>query len=593
MEYSREAYRLSKGISYIKGEKYAQLNTSVCNFLLSAEDNILENLIDSLKYFETIDDKAGRVKAMLFTGNVYDSYGDYENGIQYCQNSLKLAEEIGYKEGQGDALSVLGLIYSRLSDYKSAVIFYEKSLKIRQELNDLPAVSSCYNLIARANTLNKNYPAALEFYDKSKQLREKINDYKALPWTYIGIASTYEKTEDYAKSVEYYSKGLELNKKTADKRCDLHCFLGLGRVYTKLINKDKSFENLLNALKTAKSLNAKSLLYETHLAFAEYYEMTGITYKAMEHYKHHQKIKEEVLNENIQNKLKHQQITFEIEHTRKIAEIFLLKKFELKEAYGKIKDVHKQVVDSIRYAKRIQEAILPSESMLKELLPESFILYKPKDVVSGDFYFIEKIDDNIIFAAADCTGHGVPGAFMSVLGFRYLEQAIKENRLTKPSEILQFLDEGICKSLRYNLNDGIDIAIITLDKRTDILQYSGAYNPVYLIRACAMQKNELIEIKADRFSIGKNVVEVPKTFTNNEFQLQKGDIIYMFSDGYKDQFGGHENKKFKISQFKELLLANCRKPMLKQCEIYDKTFEEWKGSNDQTDDVLVTGVKII
>ena len=270
-------------------------------------------------------------------------------------------------------------------------------------------------------------------------------------------------------------------------------------------------------------------------------------------------------------------------------------KEEIEAKNGELEVLYKHVTDSIKYAKRIQEAILPPDSLVKSILPNSFVLYKPKDIVSGDFYWMDKKDDKTMFAAVDCTGHGVPGAFMSIVGHNILKQAVSNNNFTTPALILDKLNEGVSEPLPHGgheheegqAKDGMDISLCTIDFKTLELQYAGAYNPLYIIR-----NGQLIQTKANKFPIGLFLGEEKKKFTNHTIQLQKGDSVYIFSDGYADQFGGPYGRKFMAIPFRVLLMDINKEPVQRQKEILNKTIEEWRGQLDQVDDILVIGVKI-
>ncbi len=269
-------------------------------------------------------------------------------------------------------------------------------------------------------------------------------------------------------------------------------------------------------------------------------------------------------------------------------------KEEIEDKNKELEVLYKHVTDSIKYAKRIQEAILPPDNFVKQLLPQSFVLYKPKDIVSGDFYWIEEKNGKVMFAAVDCTGHGVPGAFMSIVGYNILKQAVTNNNLTAPSLILDLLNEGVSETLHHGheheegqAKDGMDISFCTIDFNTLELQYAGAYNPLYIIR-----KGQLLQTKADKFPIGFFLGEDKKKFTNHTIQLERGDTVYIFSDGYADQFGGPFGRKFMAIPFRVLLMDINKQPIEKQREILNKTIEEWRGNLDQVDDMLVIGVKI-
>ena len=262
-----------------------------------------------------------------------------------------------------------------------------------------------------------------------------------------------------------------------------------------------------------------------------------------------------------------------------------------RQAEKKVRMQKESIESSITYAKRIQTAVLPQNEKINKILENYFIVFKPRDIVSGDFYWINQLDDKIYIVAADCTGHGVPGAFMSMLGVSFLNEIINKAQYSLASEILNQLRNSVKTTLsqtgKDNENkDGMDIAICVIDKKTLKMQYAGAYNPLYLYR-----DKELIETAADRMPIGIYIKE-KDSFTNNEMQLKKDDVFYIFSDGYTDQFGGPRDRKFTKKALKELLGNICDKPMLEQKELIDSAFQNWKGNLDQTDDIVIIGVKI-
>jgi len=596
--YGNQALELSKNISYSKGIAYAKLYISVCNFLLSKEDNILKILLESVKYFESIPEENGYAIALNFTGNVYESYGDYQKALKYCLQALEIARKNNHKECEGDTLSTIGLIYSRLSDFQQSLEFYEQGLKIREDQKNYKAVASSMNLIARTNSLLGNYSKALEYYNKSLEIRKEHKQFGAIPWTYLGIASTYEKTGDTNAALKYYLEGIELNKEHGDKRCNLHCFLGIGRIYTKTGDISNGLEYLQKALNNAQALKAKPLIYEIFFSLAECYEKDGKSSEALEYYKKYHELREEILNAETHNKLKHQQIDFAIEKTEKEKEIYHLRNVELKAAFDEIEEKNLEITDSIHYAKRIQFAVLPSEKIISKNLPEHFILFKPKDIVSGDFYWVAKKANKFIVAAADCTGHGVPGAFMSMLGITFLNEIVTNKGIISANEILNHLRNNVMNALGQTgkddeAKDGMDIALCVIDFEKNELEYSGAYNPLYMIH-----NEELTEVKADRMPIGI-YGEKEESFTLNKIKLEKGNTIYIFSDGYVDQFGGPEGKKFKSVSFKKLLTSIQNRSMKDQKAILEETIEDWKnfpnehGKNyEQIDDIVVIGIRI-
>ncbi len=253
-----------------------------------------------------------------------------------------------------------------------------------------------------------------------------------------------------------------------------------------------------------------------------------------------------------------------------------------------LEEAHADITASIKYAKRIQSAVLPPDKFVKDLLVNSFVLYRPKDFVAGDFYWLEKKDDKILLAAADCTGHGVPGAMVSVICNNGLNRSVREHGLTNPAKILDKTRDIVVQEFEKSeeeVKDGMDIALCSIDN--NLLEFAGANNPFWLIRTGT---TEIVEIKGDKQPIGKFSSAVP--FKSHSVTLHKGDTFYIFSDGYADQFGGEKGKKFSAKRFKSLLLSIQNKDMTEQKEIIHKTFETWKGNLEQLDDVCIIGVRI-
>jgi serine phosphatase RsbU (regulator of sigma subunit) len=262
---------------------------------------------------------------------------------------------------------------------------------------------------------------------------------------------------------------------------------------------------------------------------------------------------------------------------------------ELQTQKDVVEEKNREIVDSINYALRLQKAIIPTEAKIKEALPESFVYFKPKDIVSGDFYWMNKVKEKVLIAAIDCTGHGVPGALVSIVGANGLNRCVKEFSLSQPAEILDKLTELVVETFESGedaVKDGMDGAICLVDPEKRTLEYAGANNPLWIIRK---ETRELEEIKANKQPIGDFEFKVP--FENHTFQFSEGDLIYIFSDGYVDQFGGPKGKKFKYKTLKNLLTDNQDLPLSEQRSLLHETFNEWKGELEQLDDVCVIGVR--
>jgi len=273
-------------------------------------------------------------------------------------------------------------------------------------------------------------------------------------------------------------------------------------------------------------------------------------------------------------------------------------KKEIEQKNHELEIIYKHITDSIRYAKRLQDAILPPDAVIKQHLPKSFVLFKPKDIVSGDFYWVDHRNGKSYVAAVDCTGHGVPGAFMSIVGYNLLKEILNNagDKDLPPSVIMDKMSKGVVKTLHaksggedssQQTKDGMDMSMCIIDYEKMQMQFSGAFNPLYLVR-----NNTITQYKGDKFPIGLRPDDEIRNFTNNVIQLQKGDTFYIFSDGYADQFGGPKGKKYMAGNFRELLLQTSKEPIERQKALLDKNIETWRGQLEQVDDILVIGVQI-
>ena len=280
-----------------------------------------------------------------------------------------------------------------------------------------------------------------------------------------------------------------------------------------------------------------------------------------------------------------------------------------RELEQKVKERTRQITDGIDYAQLIQVAVLPGKEYLDQIMPEYFIFYKPKDIVSGDFYWIKEVKNSLIVVAADCTGHGVPGAFMSMLGITLLDEQLEGDRLDAPGKILDNLRSKVKKMLAQKgkaeeQKDGMDMAIAIIDKEKKELQFAGAHNPLYLIRnssqlagteaelkaSMVVNDSHLFELKGDKQPIGVHWEE--KKFTSHRVRLMDNDTLYVFTDGFVDQFGGEQRKKYKSKRFKELLLSFQKESMDKQKQLLEDALESWSGDIDQIDDVCIIGLRM-
>jgi len=361
-------------------------------------------------------------------------------------------------------------------------------------------------------------------------------------------------------------------------------------------NKDEAAIKLLDKAKiVVDQHNSKEEEYALYRCYADAYGNLKEYEKAYQFLDQYNRLKEELLHDNNAQKLKKIEFEFQFKNLKNEAEETKAQNKLLTRAFNQIETQRNEIelknlsiTDSIKYAKRIQNSILPSDEKIKEILNEAFVFYQPKDIVSGDFYWIDKIGDEIIFSVIDCTGHGVPGAFVSLIAYNALNKVIIENQTTKPSEILEQIDQIIIESFSNegkSVRDGMDMGICSWNTKTNILQFSGAYHSLFICK-----DNELEEIKGNRESIGYSLYKEKVSFVNHTVSIKKGMQVFLSSDGFPDQFGGAKGKKLKWKGFKEQILIASKLPSEKQLIHLQSFFTDWQTDLEQVDDVCVIGV---
>jgi len=604
--FAEEALKYSTEINDEKWLAISKLNKLWCLFLQSDFNDIIDELIKPTFYFSDSGLESYRAEALLLTAQVQEGYGDYENSAINAYKALELFQNNSVEWGKIQTLSLIGSIQARLGEYKNSINTFTNCLEQRTKINDLPALASTHNQIARSYLLNNDFENAEKHYKESIRIRRELNLGAALSWSYLGIANMYEKICDYIKAESCYNISLECNNGNIDKRCRQQCLLGNGRVKTAINQLNEATELLVNALNIANEIKANQLIFETYFCLSEVEKRKENYLKSLEYFKEYHRIKEIVFNTAQENKFNFIKKIHETEKAIQEAEIYRIKNVELHNAYLLVEEKNKEITDSINYAKRIQQAKLPKIEEVNSFLPECFILFKPKAIVSGDFYFFHKNGELVIIAAADCTGHGVPGALMSMIGMERLENAVFQTNET--SEILKQLNIGIKTSLKQSdseesTRDGMDISLVCLDnhilknqKDKVAMHYAGANRPLWIIRK---GEKEIEEIKATKKAIG-GLTDDDQHFDTHNLKLLKGDTFYIFSDGYADQFNA-DNKKLMTRTFKEILLSIQDKSMEEQKEFLNTYIENWKAGTDpkgvmrnveQTDDVLVIGIRV-
>ncbi len=549
---------------------------------------------------------------------------DTKKSLNYAEKSYNLAKKSKDKNMQANALNMMGTAYYQQQKYRLAIRNYEKELDLRKQLGQkYSKVKVEYNLAATYQISGKE-KKALSLYKEVLNYSKKKNYPELTKKTYRSIIQVYVKEKDYKDAFLYlqeYQNYLN-NIKTNYTKQKINLLETQFEEHEKELNKKanrlKEIDSVLNELLIEKS----TLVEDTIVKGLTINKLATDTVKKAEEIKVQ---KEEV-------KRREQWLTGAIifivvvlifsflltwmyRRMKKAYKLLAIQNAEILEKNEEIKaqseliktqadklaEQHQitlkqkqEIIDSINYAKRIQQAIFPTKEYINGMLNDHFILFKPRDIVSGDFYWMKKIKNFIIVVAADSTGHGVPGAFMSMLGVSFLNEIVSAKSLDNAGEILSRLRDKVKKSLHQTdvnsvSQDGMDVAFYIINTETLELQYSGAYNPLFIVRK--NQEVELIEIKADRQPIAIFMRE--KEFSSYNIQLQKGDCLYTFSDGYADQFGGQKGQKFKLKNFKQILLDIYDLPMKEQKQILKSTLEDWMGNtHEQLDDILVLGVRV-
>ena len=600
---------------------------------------------NSLKLRKKLGDLEGVAGALSNIGAVYGKQGDYSQAVEHYSRSLKIIEGLGDNEAMARTLNNLGVIYQNQNHYTQATEYFFQCLKIQEEINDKWGMVATLSNIGLIYYDQSEYPLAMEYFSRCIKLQEEINDKQGMAATLHNIGLVFQAQQSHDMALEYYNRSLIIDEVNGNRKGIAATLSNIGAIYYLQDKSPEALKLCLNALKLAENIGDVILIRDISGTLYRLHSSGNDFRKALEMYKQHVKMRDSIINEentkvlikqqykyiyekkaiadSIKNaedtKVKDAQLAVERaeNNSQKLQANFLYfglavtllfggfvfnrlkvvrrqkklieeQKQEVEYQKGLVDEKNKDITDSIRYAERIQNALLPSDEELTHL-PDSFVLYKPKDIVSGDFYWMQHHNDRLYFAICDCTGHGVPGAFMSMICSSLLDEAVVEKGFTKPSEIFSEVRKGIINALKQTgkeaeQKDGMDATLFSWNKN-GTLQLAAAYNPVLLFR-----NGELQEIKADRQPVGVLFGE-QKPFTHHELKLNKGDVLYLFSDGYADQFGGPKGKKFKFSRFKDLLLSIQDKSMNEQKEILEQTLAEWQGEEGRVDDILVMGVK--
>jgi serine phosphatase RsbU (regulator of sigma subunit)/Tfp pilus assembly protein PilF len=611
--------------------------------------------MEKLSENDSINNKKVRESlAMLYNnvGVVCKNEGEYDKAIEYYQENLRIQEEIGNTLNMARSHNNIGNVYFYFGlDYNKAIDYYNTALELfrkhaedtsynRQEASPgLTGMANTYLNIGLVYKALKNMGLAIDNFRKALRIFRDLDDKSGIANAENQMGLVYLEGGSYAEALAASMNALAIYREIGQRKEVAATLNNMGLIYYRWGKYDQALDYYNQSLIITKELNLKREVYDNYKDISDTYAEMGSFKLALQNYQKYNELKDSTLREENMRQISELETKYETErmerenellNTQNILQVTELKRqriliwslagifaiilassvllflayrtikktnvllekqnIEIKHQRDQIFQQKQEITDSIQYASRIQNAILPPETLLSRL-SDHFILYKPRDIVSGDYYWMTQKDGNTVVVAADCTGHGVPGALMSMLGISFMNEIINKNDMIQPNEILNKLRENVVNSLHQKgvegeAQDGMDLSLCIINHEKTKLQFAGAYNPLYLIR-----DDVLIEYKPDKMPIG---IYKDKTdsFTNHEIDIQTGDVFYLLTDGYVDQFGGPKAKKFMVKKFKDLLLEIYKKNMKEQKEILSNIFDEWKGNINQIDDILVMGIRI-
>lgn len=597
-------------------------NEGFMSYNLGDFESALLSFQNSLDLREKIEDTAGIGECYNNLGGIHYSIGNYDKAIENFKRSLSLKDPIKNPVGYATALNNIGGVFNSWEQYDSAFAYYEKSLRIYEDQDDREGIALGYHNMASIQSVRGEIELAHLFFLKSIRINESLNDLSMVANSYCRLSDMYLSLKDYEKAELFGQRALiaaedlgypELVMDASEILYKVQKSQGKFVSALQLHEQYLEMKDSVQNIQTIQEVASKQLTYEfdkKSYADSVKYAEEKRTSQALIAEKDAKIDRDFILQISmivgillliVISILIFKALKSSKKYTAEIAR----QKTEIEEQAAATEEArqivsvkNKEILDSINYAQRLQFAILPSEEAIQSVFKEQHILYLPKDIVAGDFYWMKELDDQVYFAVADCTGHGVPGAFVSLLCSNALDKAILDLGKASPAAILEtvtnIITEHFSKS-ELSIQDGMDIALCKLDKKTLQLEYAGANNPLWLVskefnstsEALTFGDNEmkLFEVKANKQPVG--IYPYKKPFQNHIIQLQENDLIFMSSDGFADQFGGPKGKKLKYKKVKEQLLAHHNKPIQNQITQLHTFFEKWRGDLEQVDDICI------
>lgn len=635
MDHANEALALAEKVGYRSGKAYSL--TNIANIYSNRGDYevSLENYTKALQLRKELGDREGEGKTLLGIGNIYLMWGNYNKALENYLVSLKISEELKNRLDAAFCLNNIGAVYYYQKNYDKALECWQQASDHYEALGEKNEMITCYSNMGNVYGEKDQPEKAIEFFRLSLKLSTETGDKMQIAASHLNLGSIYSGQKKFTQALEEYYTAMKLYELLGDKENKALTWIYQGEVSRKQGHYARAIECLDTALRISQDIHSKERIKLCYQELAYTYAAAKDFENAYKNFKLYSEEKDSLLNEASTKQIAEMQTKYDTEKKEKenqilkqevdihelnanrqriiiysvciLAFTLVLLAFFIYRSYREKKDAnimlseknkiieeqHKDITDSIIYAQRIQQAILPPDKMWYELLPDSFVLYKPKDILSGDFYWIERKQGHVFVAAADCTGHGVPGALMSVVNTNLLNKAVLEQNLIAPNSILDAVNQWLTIALHQSFNesavrDGMDIALCSINLRTRRLQFAGAFNGAYVFK----KDGTFAELNGDKMPVGAFIEDKMQMFSSTELAMEPGDRIFLFSDGYADQFGGPSGKKLKYKKLKEFISDSLSMSMSEQKEYLDRKFMDWKGGLEQVDDVLIVGISI-
>ncbi len=527
----------------------------------------------------------------------------------YCEECLKKYERIEDKHGIALALIGMGDYFKLIGAFQAALEYYLRSQKLYHEIGDLQGISKSSSKIGEIYLIQNKYDNAYSFAKKAYRLAKEIGHYTDIQAASRLLYIIYNSKNDYKNALNYYTTYVAMKD-------SVHSLDIRGRLQEQYYRHQYETKAITDSIEFTKTLKIKDLELQKQIEetkrqrwviysfIAGLALVLGFSLIVLKLYLDNKKANKRLKLSHTEINQKNEEIIAQRDQISMQHEFVLEQKNLLEKS-------HQRITDSIKYAELIQSALLPSKEQLSNAIPESLVFFKPSEIVSGDFYWFKEIGSKMYLIVADCTGHGVPGAFMSMLGIAFLNEIIRRANIKSTADILNVLRQEVITALNQEksgsrFNEGMDVSVIAIDKKSLEAEFAGASSSIYIIRtnnidllksssdARAITKHtkgdySLYEIIGDSMPVAKSSSE--KSFKSHSFQMQKDDMIYLFSDGYIDQLNGKTNRRFTSKRFKNLLLQISNKSLIQKYNILESTLSEWKKDNEQTDDILIVGIK--